>query len=147
MKLAVLLMGLALLVGPAVLASGEATPDDARAMALRAAAYLQANGPEKALPEFNARDGAWHDRDLFVTVRNARGVMVAHGSDAELVGSSVLDLKDGDGKPFNHEIRDVKDAAWISFKWRNPISRTLESKTQYNVRVGDYIVGVSAYAR
>ena len=54
-------------------ASGQATPDEAKAMAIKAAAYLQSAGPEKAFPEFDAKDGPWHDRDLYVTVQNSPG--------------------------------------------------------------------------
>ena len=141
----------ALIFAPALwsasLAAGEATPDDAKAMAIKAADYLKANGPEKALPEFSAKDGPWHDRDLYVTVQDSKGVMVAHGTNAGLVGRSVLELKDVDGKPFNHEIQAVKDNAWVSYKWQNPVSKAVETKTQYTIRVGDYVLGVGAYVR
>ena len=45
--------------------------DDAKVMAVKAAEYLKANGPEKAFPEFSAKDGPWHDRDLYVTVQDS----------------------------------------------------------------------------
>jgi cytochrome c len=140
-------LGAALLFAPAVLAAGQATPDDAKAMAIKAADYLKANGPEKALAEFSTKDGIWHDRDLYVTVQDSKGVMVAHGTNPGLVGRSVLDLKDVDGKPFNHEVQAVKDTAWVNFKWQNPITKAVESKTQYSVRVGEYVVGVGAYVQ
>jgi hypothetical protein len=136
-----------LLIAPAAFADGQATPDDAKAMAIKAAEYLKAVGPEKALPEFSAKDGPWHDRDLYVVVQDSKGVIVAHGTNPGLIGRSVLELKDVDGKPFNHEIQAVKDTAWINYKWQNPITKAVESKTQYNIRVGDYVVGVGAYAK
>ena len=136
-----------LLIAPAAFADGQATPDDAKAMAIKAAEYLKAVGPEKALPEFSAKDGPWHDRDLYVVVQDSKGVIVAHGTNPGLIGRSVLELKDVDGKPFNLEIQAVKDTAWINYKWQNPITKAVESKTQYNIRVGDYVVGVGAYAK
>jgi hypothetical protein len=54
----------ALLFAPAVYAAGQATPDDAKAMAVKAAEYLKAVGPDKAFPDFDAKEGTWHDRDL-----------------------------------------------------------------------------------
>jgi cytochrome c len=125
----------------------QATPDDAKALAIKAADYLKAVGPEKALAEFSAKDGAWHDRDLYVTVQDSNGTMVAHGTNPGLIGRVVLDLKDVDGKPFNREVQAVKDTAWIDFKWQNPSTRTVETKRQYTIRVGDYLVGVGAYVR
>ena len=128
-------------------AAGQATQDEAKALALKAADYLKSAGPEKALREFSAKDGPWHDRDLYVVVQDSKGVIVAHGTNSGLVGRSVLELKDVDGKAFNHEIQAVKDAAWIDYKWQTPVSKAVEKKTQYNFRVGAYLVGVGAYVR
>ena len=139
--------GAALLLAPAAFAAGQASPDDAKVMAIKAADYLKANGPEKAFPEFSAKDGPWHDRDLYVTVQDSKGVMVMHGTNPGLVGRSVLELKDVDGKPFNHEIQAVKDSAWVTYKWQNPTTKTVENKTQYTIRVGEYVVGVGAYVQ
>ena len=140
-------LGAALLFAPAVLAAGQATPDEAKAMAAKAADYLKANGPEKAFPEFSAKDGPWHDRDLYVTVQDTKGIMLAHGDSQALIGKSVIDLKDVDGKPFMREKLAITDTGWINYKWRNPITKVVEPKTQYVIRVGDYVVCVGAYAQ
>lgn len=142
-----LVMGAALLLAPVCMAAGQATPAEAKAMAIRAAAYLKAVGPDKAFPEFDAKDGSWHDRDLYVTVVDGKGVMRAHGTNPGLIGKSMLDLKDVDGKSFNREIVAITDAGWINYKWQNPVTKAVELKTAYEVRVGDYIVGVGAYAK
>jgi cytochrome c len=144
--LTLLTLGLVLFFVPEVLAAGQATPDEAKAMAIKAADFLKSNGPEKAFKEFNAKDNIWHDRDLYVTVQDSNGVIVAHGTNPGLIGRTVLDLKDVDGKPFNREFQAVKDAAWISYKWQNPLTRAVEAKKMYSVRVGDYVLGVGAYA-
>jgi cytochrome c len=140
-----LIPGLALLFATAVLAAGQATPDEAKALAIKAAEYLKANGPEKAFPEFSAKDGPWHDRDLYVSVQDGKGVMLAHGESQGLIGKPMADLKDVDGKPFIQEKLTITDTGWISYKWRNPVTRAVERKTQYVIRVGDYLVGVGAY--
>jgi hypothetical protein len=142
-----MLVAAALLAAPAALAAGQATPDEAKAMAVKAADYLKSVGPDKAFPEFDAKDGPWHDRDLYVTVQDSKGVMVAHGTNAGLIGKSMLDLRDVDGKLFNRDIQAIKDTGWIDFKWQNPLTKAVEPKTMYEVRVGDYIVGVGAYAK
>src|SRR5579872_83194 len=78
-------------------AAGQATPDEAKALAIKAADYLKTAGPDKAFVDFDAKDNsAWHDRDLYVTVQNNQGVLVAHGTNAGLIGKNVLDLKDVD---------------------------------------------------
>lgn len=142
-----MLLAAILLSAPTVYAAGQATPDEAKDMAVKAAEYLKSVGPEKALAEFSAKDGPWHDRDLYVTVQDSKGIMVAHGTNPGLIGKSMLDLKDVDGKPFNREIQQIKDTAWIEFKWQNPLTKAVEPKKMYEVRVGQYIVGVGAYAK
>jgi len=114
-------------------------------MAEKAAAYLKENGPEKSFPVFQAKDGGFQDRDLYVTVADSKGVMLANGAMPALIGKNLIDLKDVEGKPFEREVVAVKDAAWVEFKWRNPMSNAVELKRTYQIRVGDYVVGVGAY--
>ena len=108
-SISLLALGATLLFAPCVWAAGQATPDDAKAMAIKAADYLKSVGPEKALSEFSAKDGPWHDRDIYVTVQDSKGVMVAHGTNPGLIGKSMIDLKDVDGKAFNRDILAIKD--------------------------------------
>ncbi len=126
-------------------AADRATPDEAKAMAEKAAAYLKDNGPEKSFPVFRTKDGGFQDRDLYVTVQDSKGNMVCHGTTPALEGKNMLNLKDVDGKAFNVEIQAVKDTGWVEFKWLNPVTKAVEPKKMYEIRVGDYIVGVGAY--
>lgn len=146
-RMPLLAVGLSVALASLAYAAGQATPDDAKAMAIKAADYLKNVGPDKAFADFDAKDGKWHDRDLYVTVQNSQGVMVAHGTNPGLIGKSVIDLKDVDGKPFNRDIQAIKDVGWVDFKWQNPLTKTVETKHQYTIRVGEYIVGVGAYAQ
>ncbi len=145
--LPLLTLGATLLLAPAAWAAGQATPDEAKAMAIRAAAYLKSVGPDKAFAEFDAKTGPWHDRDLYVSVTDSKGVLVAYGDSAGLIGKSMLDLKDVDGKPFTREKLAITNTGWIEYKWRNPVTHAVEPKTQYVIHVDDYWVGVGAYAQ
>jgi signal transduction histidine kinase len=136
-----------LFFGSAALAADQATPDEAKTMAVKAAEYVGAVGPEKAFAEFAVKGNAWHDRDLYVIVQDAQGTMLAHGTNPGLIGKSVMELKDVDGKPFNHEVHAIKDAGWINYKWQNPLTKAVEPKTMYIVHTGQYFVGVGAYAK
>ena len=129
----------------AAFAADRATPDEAKAMAEKAVEFLKANGPEKSFAAFQAKDGGFQDRDLYVTVQDSKGVMVCHGTTPALIGKSMLDLKDVDGKPFNREIQAIKDTGWVEFKWLNPVTKMVEPKRNYEIRVGEYLVGVGAY--
>jgi hypothetical protein len=128
-------------------AADRATPDEAKALAIKAADYLRTTGPEKAFPEFSAKEGPWHDRDLYVNVQNSKGVMLAHGTNPGLIGKSLVDLRDVDGKAFIREMLAVTDSGWIQYKWQNPVTKAMETKTQYEIRVGEYLVGVGAYTK
>lgn len=139
------LLLIALLLAPVAFAADHATPDEAKAMAIKAAEYLQSAGPDKAFAEFDAKDGPWHDRDLYVYVLNTSGVMVAHGTNPGLIGKSVLEFKDVDGQPMTQHSLAVKDAGWVDYKWQNPLTKAVEPKTSYVVREGDYAVVVGAY--
>ena len=114
-------------------------------MAIKAAEYLKVAGPDKAFPEFDAKDGPWHDRDLYVYVLDDTGVMLAHGTNPGLIGKSLLEFKDVDGKPVTQDALAVKDIGWINFKWQNPLTKAVEPKVAYIVRVGEYAVVVGAY--
>jgi signal transduction histidine kinase len=129
------------------MAAGEASPDEAKAMAVRAAEYLKANGPDKAFPAFNAKDGPWHDRDLYVIVQNDKGIMLMHGNNPGLAGKSVAALRDPGGRSISDEVIAIEDAGWVNFKWQNPLTSKIEQKTEYIVRVGEYRVGVGAYVQ
>lgn len=142
-----LLLGVLLSWAPVALAADQATPDEAKALAIKAAAYLKAVGPEKAFPEFNTKGEPWCYRDLYVFVDDSKGVMVANCTNPGLIGKSVLELRDVDGKAFHHDIQAITDAGWVNFKWRNPATNAIEPKQSYEVRAGDYIVGVGAYAK
>jgi len=137
----------ALLLCSSAWGAGQATPDEAKAMAVKAAEYLKSAGPEKAFADFDAQGNQWHDRDLYVTIQDNKGVMVAHGTNPGLIGKSMLNLRDVDGKLFNQEIQAIKDAGWVDFKWQNPVTKAVEPMRMYEVRTGDYIVGVGAYAQ
>jgi len=143
----IILLAPMLLWSPASWAAGQATLDEAKAMAIKAAEYLQAVGPDKAFAEFDAKNGPWHDRDLYVTVQDSKGVMLAHGTNPGLIGKSVIDLKDVDGKPFEREMLAIKDQGWVDFKWQNPLTKAVEPKRQYLIWVGGYLIGVGAYAK
>ncbi len=143
----VLLVPALVLMAAAAWAAGQATPDEAKAMAIKAAEYLKSAGADKALSEFNAKDGTWHDRDLYVFVLDGQGVAVAQGANVGLIGRSMLDLRDPDGKQFIREMLQIKDAGWVDYRWQNPQTKAIEAKTAYEVRVGEYVVGVGAYAK
>jgi cytochrome c len=94
------------------MAADRAPPDEARTMAVKAAEYLKANGPEQAFAAFDAKDGPRRDRDLYVSVIDTNGVMRAHGTNPGLIGRSVIDLRSASislvSAPTSNDRRSIK---------------------------------------
>lgn len=76
----------------------HAGKDDAVAMAHKVIAYIKANGKDKAIAEVNVPKGRFVDRDLYVTVGDGLGMVLAHGGNPRLVGKNLSEMKDVDGK-------------------------------------------------
>lgn len=126
-------------------AAERATPEEAKAMAERAAAHIESVGVEAAAKDFMTKGGEWHDRDLYVFIFDSKGVTVAHGAKETLVGRDLSGLRDVDGKAFVKEFYEVEGAGWVDYKWQNPTTNAVEQKTSYIISVGDHVVGVGAY--
>src|SRR5262245_7187331 len=80
-----------------------ATKGEAIAMVKKAVALIKEQGPDKAYAEFSTKGGRFHDRDLYITVLDLDGKVVAHGQREDLIGKGLIELKDPDGKPFIKE--------------------------------------------
>ncbi|HZB93573.1 MAG TPA: cache domain-containing protein [Stellaceae bacterium] len=132
-----------LLSGVAWAGTERGTPDEAKAMAIRAAALLKEDGPDKAFAEF--AQPAFHDRDLYVMVYDDKGNCLFHGANPVLVGKNLLELKDTNGKLTMHEFVAVQDAAWVEYSFADPVTKKVAPKATYVIRVGHDLVGVGAY--
>jgi len=115
----------------------------------RAAAHLQAAGPDKALAAFNDRKGEFVDGQHYVFVLDTDGTMLAsNGASRALVGLNVMDLKDAAGNSFIRQIVDGArkgDSGQVEYHWLNPTDNKVENKTTLYRRVGDQILAVGYY--
>jgi len=145
------LVGLSLVLLLAALplrAADVGTADEAKALAEKAAALVVSEGPEKAFAQFNDKAVAtFHDRDLYVFVLDAQGVVAAQGNNTSLIGKSVINLRDVDGKAFIQEFISVKQPGWIEYKWLNPQTRAVDAKASYVIPVQGYYLGVGVYRK
>jgi cytochrome c len=132
----------------AAIAASNGTADEAKAMVEKAAKLLSAEGSEKAFLVFDDPTGPFVDRDLYVFVLNPEGVTVAHAVNKALIGKSLLNLKDSDGKAFIQDILTMgkdKGEGWVDYKWPNPTTKKVEGKSSFIKKVGDLIIGVGIY--
>jgi cytochrome c len=142
---------LASMVWATTLTAGEqGTREEAVAMVKRVQAKFERDGADatfKAILDQANED--FHDRDLYPFVYNMQGVIVATGSGrTALVGKSLLTLRDQDGKYLVQEMLDIAKgpgSGWINYKWPNPATKRVESKSSYIEKMGDYVVGVGIW--
>ena len=131
-----------------VLAEERGTPPEAEALVKKAIAHYKKNGREKALADFNRKDGGFVDRDLYVTVYDYNGVSLAH-INPKFHGKNMLDLRDESGK---YHIKERIEAArangsgWQDLAGRfNPVNKKLEAKRMYYERHDNLVFAAGAY--
>lgn len=131
-------------------AQERGTADQAKALVEKGLAHIKAVGVDKAGEDFTSKDGKWQDKDLYIFLQKLDGTMIAHGGNKALVGKNHWELKDANGKLFVREMVDVaknKGAGWVDYMWTNPVSKKLEAKSSYVVRIPGFegYIGVGIY--
>ncbi len=148
-KIAALLAIFALAVGlHGALAAEKGTKEEAVAMVKKAVGFLKNNGREKALAEFNNPKGQFVDRDLYVFVGDMQGRCLAHCISPALAGKDMMEVQDPDGRFITKErlqMLQKSNSAWQTYKYLNPVTKKIESKSTYLERVGDLYIGVGVY--
>jgi len=130
-----------------VAAADKGTPAEATAMVKKAVAYVKANGKEKAFAEFNNPKGTFVDRDLYVMCYDMQGNNKCHGANPKLIGKNLLEITDADGKFIIKSLIETanKGKGWVDYKWPNPTTKAIESKSTYVEKVDDVLLGVGIY--
>lgn len=142
--------GVGMLAAPLLaLAADKASADEAVAMVKKAAAMIRSDGKEKAFSAFADMDNtAFHDRDLYIYVYDLNGVSLAHGNNPKMVGKPWIGLRDNEGKPVVKQMIDLAKTTgkgWVDFKWPNPVTKAVESKSGYVEKVDNMLVGSGIY--
>jgi cytochrome c len=129
-------------------AADHGTAAEATAMVKKAIEYIKVNGKDKAYAEINNPKGVFRDRDLYVFVYDQKGVAQAHGTNPKMLGKNLMELKDADGvlivKSFL-EVGNTKGKGWVDYKWPNPVSKAIETKSTYVEKYEDVVVGAGIY--
>ena len=135
------LMGIVLVtlvVFGATLMAQAAPLDDAKALAEKAAAFMKANGKDKAIAEFNDPKGQWVKGDLYIIAQDYNGIMLANGGNPKLTGQNHFDVKDPNGKLFVKEMISVaksKGSGWVEYSWTNPVAKKVQPKKTWVQKV------------
>jgi len=135
--------------GEPVSAAEFATKEEAIAMVKKAAALINEQGPDKAYAEFSNKGGQFHDRDLYITVLDLDGKVLAHGQREDLIGKVLVDLKDPDGKLFvkeRIELARQQSSFWQNYKFMNPVTKQVEPKQMYCERLSQTMICGGVYS-
>jgi signal transduction histidine kinase len=126
------------------------SPAEAKALLARAVAEVAKSGVEASYKAFSDPKGAFVDRDLYVFCFSTSGIMKAHGGNPALLGKDFIAIKDSDGKVFVSDMIQLAVAAgegWVDYKWPNPTTKKIESKSSFVNKVGDDVCGVGIYKK
>lgn len=138
-----------LLIAGLAHAQQRASADEAVKFVKNAVSYLKKHGKEKAFADFaDPRNKQFHDRDLYIFVYDLKGVCLAHGNNPKMVGKDLSQMKDANGKTIIQDFIELgksKGAGWVEYSWPNPITKNVELKTSYIVKVDDMLLGAGVY--
>jgi len=130
-------------------ASEWATKEEAIVMVKRAVVFIRDQGPDKAYAEFTNKAGRFHDRDLYITVLDLDGKVLAHGQRDDLIGKGLIEAKDPDGKLFikeRVELARQQPSFWQNYKFMNPVTKKIEPKEMYCERLNETMVCGGVYS-
>ena len=124
------------------------TRDEAVAMVKRVQEKFKKEGPEATFGAINA--GQFNDRDLYPFVHTIDGTLhVANGAFPGIRGKNLHDMRDQDGKFTTQDFMRIATTppyqGWSDFRWRNPKTNTIDDKSAWIERMGEYFVGVGIY--
>jgi TRAP-type uncharacterized transport system substrate-binding protein len=151
MRFAIVMLSV-LLFGASALplrAAEYGTREEAVAMLKRVQEKFKKEGPDATFKAINTKAPGFADRDLYPFVTELTGFCVANGVTPAVRGKNLIDLKDQDGKFMIQEFIRIASTppehGWTDYRWLNPVTNTIEDKSAYIERMGNYFVGVGIY--
>jgi cytochrome c len=134
------------MAGTSGLASGS--QEEAKTMVENAITFLKANGKEKTIAELNNPKGKFINGEVYVVALDLNATVLAHPTSPKLVGVNTLEVPDPDGKFFRKDIQKLaktQGSGWVDYKFKNPKTSKIESKTSFIKKVDDMILLCGIY--
>jgi cytochrome c len=122
--------------------------EEAKAMVENAIAFLKANGKVKTIAELNNPKGKFINGEVYVVALDLNATVLAHPTSPKLVGVNTLEVPDPDGKFFRKDIQKLaktQGSGWVDYKFKNPKTNKIESKTSFIKKVDDMILLCGIY--
>jgi uncharacterized protein len=125
------------------------TREQAIAMVHRSQEMFKKLGPEGTFQAVRHKAPGTIDRDLYVYILDMNGVVMANGAIPTMTpGTNLYNVRDQNGKYFVREKLELCKAnrpGWVDFRFLNPQTQTIDDKSSYVERMGDYCVAVGVY--
>jgi TRAP-type uncharacterized transport system substrate-binding protein len=124
--------------------------EEAVAMVHRVQEKFKKDGPEATFKAINDMAPGFIDRDLFPYVHKIDGTeLVACGAIPAIRGKNLHDMKDQDGKFTTQDFMRIATTppyhGWSDYRFLNPKTNTVDEKSAWIERMGEYLVGVGIY--
>ena len=129
-------------------AGAMGTPEEAKAMSLKAQLAVNELGREKAFAAFSDPNGEFRERDLYVFCIDMEGVLLSQPIKPELVGKNMYNFNKYGDLLFQDMIALAKEsgAGWVDYRWPHPGTNEIRPKTSYiAMNEDDFFCGVGAY--
>ena len=139
---------LAISFAGAVSAGAMGTPEEAKAMSLKARVAVNELGQEKAFAAFADPNGEFRERDLYVFCIDMEGVLLSQPIKPELVGRNMYNFNKYGDLLFQDMIALAKQsgAGWVDYRWPHPGTNEIRPKASYiAMNDDDFFCGVGAY--
>ena len=111
-------------------------------------AHIHDVGREQAFADFSRPDGGFVDGEFYIFCLDKSGINLAHGGNPKLVGLNMADVRGPDGRLSNVEINQLgltQGSGWLEYRWPNPVTKRIELKSVYVLKVDDNTVCASGY--
>lgn len=137
--------------GPADTESHAESSDaeQAKAMVAQALEYMDKHGTPALLEKVNAGAPEFHQGELYVFVLDSAGTIVAHPIDPGFVGVGDQTGRDADGNAFLARMATAAannpDGSWFDYRWPNPVTEEVSTKSSWIVMRDNHVVGVGIY--
>ncbi|CAA7611603.1 cache domain-containing protein [Magnetospirillum sp. UT-4] len=131
--LRILILAVALWAGHPAAAAEPPNPGGVRALTLKAAALVEAQGLDAAREAFLA-DGEFKHGEIYVNVIDTNGTWLIYPPHPRNAGKSVLNVKDANGKLLVREIVATaldKGEGWVEYHWLNPATNRIQPKQTF----------------
>ncbi len=114
------------------------TEEDLQNFVKEAVAYAKIYGKQDACNEFKDKDGLFNRGELYIYAYDFNGICLSHGSNPNLIGKDLSQLKDPNGIRIIYEMIKILQrdgAGWLKFYWFHPINKRITPKLGYFEKV------------